>query len=104
LFKTYELMGEQATPQARLDLLDRARDVARQAGLDPEVYVGLDAPADVPFDDAHEPLMVILRGDVQRKPGDVSFILGRLRGQRLERVRLVFAPELRDAIVAAVGS
>lgn len=103
LFKTYELLGEKATPAARLDLYDRVREIARQAGLDPEKYVGLDAPADVPFDDTGEPLTVIFPGNVERRPGDVSFLLGRLRGQKLERVRLVFAPELRERVIGAVG-
>jgi hypothetical protein len=104
LFKTYELMGDKATPVVRLELYDLAREIARESGLDPEKYVGLDAPADVPFDDTGEPLTVIFPGDVERRPGDVSFLLGRLRGQKLERVRLVFAPELRERVVSAVGS
>jgi HD superfamily phosphohydrolase len=104
LFKTYELTGEQASPAMRLELYDRVREIARQSGLDPRIYAGLDAPSDVPFDDAQESLTVVFPGDVQRKPGDVSFLLGRLRGQKLERVRLVFAPELRERVIAAVES
>ncbi|MEB2313417.1 MAG: HD domain-containing protein [Sorangiineae bacterium] len=102
LFKTYELYGDQLAPAARAQALERATEVARRAGLDPRVYVGLDQASDVPFDDTHEPLTVIFPTGAPRKPGDVSFLLGRLRGERLERVRLIFAPELRDDIVRAV--
>src|SRR5688572_10614072 len=59
LFKTYELFGEQATPVARLAALETARDIARLAGLDPEVYVGLDAASTVAFDDSDDPLTVV---------------------------------------------
>jgi hypothetical protein len=30
-------------------------------------------------------------------------LLGRLRGERVERVRLIFAPELREKIVQALA-
>jgi hypothetical protein len=39
-----------------------------------------------------------------RALSEVSFLLGRLRGEHMERVRLVFAPELRERIVAALGA
>ncbi len=102
LFKTYELHDDQVAD--RLGIWDRAREVAVHHGLDPDHYVGLDAASDVPFDDTHDSLTVLFRRGAARKPGDVSFLLGRLRGQRLERVRLIFAPELRDAIVLALES
>ncbi len=102
LFKTYELHDDRLAPEARQAALRIAQDVARAAGLDPAVYVGLDEAADTPFDDAHEPLTVIFPNGKPRKPGDVSFVLGRLRGERLERVRLIFAPELRDGILRAI--
>lgn len=102
LFKTYELYGAQAEPEARLQAHETAREVARQAGYDPDVYVGLDVPSDVPFDDTHEPLTVVFPDNTQRRPADVSFLLGRLRGQKLMRVRLIFVPELREQIVAAL--
>jgi len=38
-----------------------------------------------------------------RALSDVSFLLGRLRSERMERVRIVFAPELREQIIAALG-
>jgi len=102
LFKTYELHAEQAEPNARLDAYEIAKDVARDAGYDPSIYVGLDISSDVPFDDTHEPLTVVFPGNTQRRPADVSFLLGRLRGQKLMRVRLIFVPELRERIVTAL--
>jgi HD superfamily phosphohydrolase len=102
LFKTYELYAEQAEPNARLEAYEIAKDVARQAGYDPSIYVGLDVSSDVPFDDTHEPLTVVFPDNSQRRPADVSFLLGRLRGQKLMRVRLIFIPELRERIVTAL--
>jgi HD superfamily phosphohydrolase len=104
LFKTYQLYGEHASLGRRLELLDRARDVARKAGLDPDIYVGLDVAVDAPFDDYDEPLAVIFPDGVPRKPGDVSFILGRLRGEQIEGVRLIFAPELREAVLGVLSA
>lgn len=102
LFKTYELFGERATPEGRLDALDRAREIALAAGLEPDIYVGLDAASTIAFDDGEDPLTVVFPGGVERALADVSFLLGRLRGQQMERVRLIFAPELREAIVRAI--
>lgn len=103
LFKTYELYGDATHPDAREEALSRAREIAKNAGLDPEVYVGLDCASDLPFDDHDGSLTVIFPTGTPRPPGDVSYLLGRLRGQRLERVRLIFAPELREAIESALG-
>lgn len=102
LFKGFDLYGDHATEQGRADCLTFARDVARQNGFDPDVYVGLDAPSLVAFDDEHDPLTVIFPDGTQRKPGDVSFLLGRLRGQTLLRSRLLFPEELRDPILAGL--
>jgi hypothetical protein len=102
LFKTYGLYGERASEGFRFAALDAAREVARQAGLDENVYVGLDAASMSPFDDSNEPLRVIFPSGQTRKPGDVSFLLGRLRSERFEQVRLIFAPELREGIVKAL--
>jgi uncharacterized protein len=104
LFKTYELFGEQATPAARLEALQIARDIAKQAGLDPEIYVGLDAASTVAFDDSADPLTVVFPNGKSRALSDVSFLLGRLRSERMERVRLVFARELREQVLEAVGA
>lgn len=102
LFKGFELYGEHATAEGRARCLAVARDIAEHAGFDPEIYVGLDAPALVAFDDENDPLTVIFPDGTERKPGDVSFLLGRLRGQTLLRPRLLFPEELREAIVAGV--
>jgi hypothetical protein len=104
LFKTYELFGEQATPAARLAALETARDIAHEAGLDPEVYVGLDAASTVAFDDSEDPLTVVFPNGKSRALSEVSFLLQRLLGEKMERVRLIFAPELRDRIIAALAS
>jgi HD superfamily phosphohydrolase len=104
LFKTYELFGEQATPAARIEALQNARDIAEAAGLDPAVYVGLDAASTVAFDDSEDPLTVVFPNGKSRALSDVSFLLGRLRSERMERVRLVFAPELRERVLLALGA
>jgi len=102
LFKTYELFGDHSTPRGRVLALDAAREVAVEHGLDPKVYVGLDAPSTVAFDDASHPLFVLFPGGSTRPLAEVSFLLGRLFAQKMERVRLVFAPELREGIVRAL--
>ncbi len=103
LFKTFELFGEQALGAGRDEALGRARDVATAHGLDPDVYVGLDVASDVPFGADPEPLLVVFSKGPARPLSDVSFLLTRLAGQVLSRTRLVFAPELRDDIVRALG-
>jgi len=102
LFKTYELFGEQATPRGRLDALDIAREVAQKSALDPQIYVGLDVASTVTLDDADDPLTIVFPDGAVRSLAEVSFLLGRLRGEPMERVRLVFAPELRDDIKRAM--
>jgi HD superfamily phosphohydrolase len=104
LFKTYELFGEKASPRGRLEALDVARDVAQRAGFDPEIYVGLDVASTVVLDDDADPLSIVFPDGAVRSLAEVSFLLGRLRGEQLERVRLVFAPELRDDIKRALKS
>ncbi len=101
LFKTLELYGMDATGCAAA--LQKARDIAKQAGLADGSYVGLDIATDTPFSDEDDPLAVVFPHGAARKPGDVSFLLGRLRGETVTRARLIFAPELRDAIRAAVA-
>ncbi len=104
LFKTYELFGEQALPEGRDRAFAVARDIAKMRGLDPDLYVGLDVASDTPFGGEPEPLMVVYAKGPARPLSDVSFILARLAGQVLSRVRLVFAAELRDEITAALGA
>jgi len=103
LFKTFELFGEHATPEGRERALSTARDVARGRGLDPDVYVGLDVATDEPFGGEAAPLLVVYAKGPPRPLHDVSFLLGRLAGQVLSRVRLVMAPELRDPVTHALA-
>jgi hypothetical protein len=103
LFKTVELFGEQASPVGRERALAAAREVAEKSGRDPDYYVGLDVAMDTPFGAEPDPLMVIYAKGPARPLSDVSFILARLAGQVLSRVRLIVVPELRDDVIRAVG-
>lgn len=103
LFKTYELFGEQALPEGRALAHETARAIAKARGFDPDLYVGLDVAADTPFGGEADPLMVVFSKGPARPLSDVSFLLARLAGQVLSRVRLVFAPELREQITEALA-
>jgi HD superfamily phosphohydrolase len=103
LFKTFELFGEHATPEGRDRALAVARDVARLRSLDPDVYVGIDVATDEPFGGEAAPLLVVYAKGPARPLHEVSFLLGRLAGQVLSRVRLVMAPELREPVTHALG-
>jgi HD superfamily phosphohydrolase len=103
LFKTLELFGEQATMDGRIRALNVARDVARQRGFEPDVYVGVDVASDEPFGARDAPLTVVYSKGPARPLHEVSFLLGRLAGQVLSRVRLVLAPELREPVTHALG-
>ncbi|MEZ4226867.1 MAG: HD domain-containing protein [Polyangiaceae bacterium] len=102
LFKTYELYGDAQRPEVRYEALSRAREIAERAALDPDTYVGLDCASDLPFDDHDDAASVLFPGGALKNPGDVSYLLGRLRAERVERVRLIFAPELREDIEVAL--
>ena len=80
-----------------------ARDVARSRGFDPFAYVGLDVASDAPVGGDEGPLMVVYAKGPPRPLHEVSFLLGRLAGQALSRVRLVLAPELREPVTNALG-
>jgi hypothetical protein len=95
LFKTYELFGDEANDDAYELLLERARTIARRRGFDPEIYVGLDRAVLYPFDDSKGGLSVLFPDGKKKPLRDVSFVLGRLRGERLERVRLICPEEVR---------
>jgi len=103
LFKTYELFGEQAAVTGRADALQIARDVASRRGLAPEYYVGLDVATAVPFGAEADPLLVVFAKGPARPLSEVSFLLARLAGQVLSRVRIVMAPELRDEVTRALA-
>jgi len=103
LFKTLELFGEQATPEGRQQALSVARDVAASQGLDRDAYVGLDVASADPLGGESAPLAVVFAKGPARPLHEVSFLLGRLAGQTLSRVRLVLAPELREPVTHALG-
>jgi uncharacterized protein len=103
LFKTVELFGEQAFGAGREEAVALARGVAGARGFDPDVYVGIDLASDVPFGAEAEPLRVVFAKGPARPLSDVSFLLTRLAGQILSRVRIVIAPELREDVLRALG-
>src|SRR5258706_15922294 len=96
LFNTHDLYGEARDPAAREKVHAVARDIARSRGWDPDIYIGLDVARDVPFDDSKDPLRVVFPRGAAKKPSEVSLLLGRLHREPLERVRLIFPPELRE--------
>jgi hypothetical protein len=103
LHKTLELHGEHAAPEGQSAALEVARDVARAQGLDADAYVGLDVASDEPVGGQASPLLVVYAKGKARPLHEVSFLLGRLAGQAVSRVRLVLAPELRTAVTHALG-
>ena len=102
LYKTYELHGSQRDQGP--ELLQIAQDIASSQGFDAERHVGLDEASDTPYDEEDSPLRVVFPSHSPRRPSQVSFILGRLSGEKLRRVRLIFPPSLRDEIEKAVAS
>lgn len=107
LFKTFELFpsyGSDAAARGAVDAptaLDVVRELARSAGLDPEVYVGLDVATDTPYSDDAS-LSVIFPGGRICRPAEVSFLLDRLRNEPLTRTRIIYAAELHDAVKEAL--
>ena len=104
LFKTYELFGEQLEGNFRDVALARVREVAETHGFEPDWYVGLDAAKDTPFENSDAALTVLFPSGHHRAPAEVSFLLRRLSGESIERIRLVFPAELRTAVIAALES
>lgn len=92
IFKTVELYDadEATTTEAH----EKARDIARGAGLDPDVYVGLDVATDTPYEEDSSLFVAFPRGR-PRRPSEVSVVLERLRGATTARTRILFASELR---------
>jgi HD superfamily phosphohydrolase len=103
LHKTIELFGENATEEGRIRALGVARDVARARGYEPDAYVGIDVASDEPLAAEGPPLMVVYAKGPARPLHEVSFLLGRLAGQSLSRLRLILASELRDPVIRALG-
>ena len=103
LFKTIELFREpDGSPgMAPAEALARAQEIARAQNLDPEVYVGLDVASDTPYADDASLKVMFPRGRA-RTPSEVSFLLDRLRNETITRTRIIFAPELREAMREAL--
>jgi HD superfamily phosphohydrolase len=102
LFKTFELFGEQLTPSFRAEALERVRELAKSHGFEPEWYVGIDVATDTPFEDGDAALTVLFPNGHHRAPAEVSLLLRRINGEAIERVRLIFPPELRSLVVTAL--
>lgn len=101
LFKTHEFFGQPLAPEEPRRWLERARQLAADRGLDPDIYVGLDDASLVAYDDSQpNALRVVFPGGTSRPLAEVSFLLERLHGQRLNRCRLIFPAELRDDLLA----
>jgi len=101
LHKTIELSGVESD-RPNDEALAIAREVATAHGLDPDHYVSLDEASDTPYPQSAN-LPVIFPDGRARELGEVSFLLGRLKGQTLTRTRLVFARELRADIQKALA-
>lgn len=102
LFKTIELFhdhGSHSLPPE--DALAVAREISAQGGLDPDIYVGLDVAEDTPYAE-DESLKVVFPKGRARLPSEVSFLLDRLRNETVTRARIIFAPELREAMREAL--
>ena len=102
LHKTYELYGQQVQPEWRNEAHAMVRDIARTAGFDPDFHVGLDIAEDTPFNDNDAAIVVLFPNGRERAPNEVSVLLRRLSGESVERIRLIFPPEIRTKVVAAL--
>lgn len=103
LLKAHELFGDDATLEGRTRCLAIAQGLAKDAGFDPHVYVGLDVPSVTVFDDSKDALTVVFPDGSERRPAEVSFLLGRLRGQTLCRPRIIYPRELRRDFLCQLG-
>lgn len=103
LLKTIDLYGDDATPQGQAQCLALATSLAAERGLDPQYYVGLDSPSIIPFDPKSDPITVVFPDGSERPPGEVSFLLGRLHGERLSRPRIIVPEEIRTLVWSKLG-
>lgn len=104
LFKTFELFGTDGDLDVAENALEIARDLAQKAGFDPDVYVAIDRAVLLPYDDSKQKLRVLFPQGDSQPLHEVSFLLGRLRGQRLEKVRLLVPAEVREALRDALST
>ena len=105
LFKTLEIFGDQAKPEAIDGLLAQAQAVVREAGGDATYDVHVDEAVVVPFnEEGKDPMMVLFAKGPARPLREVSFLLERIAGAAIRRVRVVMAPAHRDRLVAALRS
>jgi HD superfamily phosphohydrolase len=102
LHKTYELYGQQVAPSWRNEAHAIVRDIAKSDGFDPDSHVGLDMAEDTPFNDSDAAIVVLFPNGRERAPHEVSVLLRRLSGESVDRIRLIFPPEIRSKVVAAL--
>lgn len=82
-------------------LLDALRDIARDAGFDPDYYTALDVAEVEPYEVARSPeeaLHVVYARRPPRALEDASFLIGRLQGGAYRRRLLVFPREVRHHV------
>jgi hypothetical protein len=72
-------------------------------GYEPTLSVGLDSAEVVPFE-SHSSLWIVFQKGPPRRLEEVSFVLSRLAGERLTRVRLILPETLRGPVAAALGT
>jgi hypothetical protein len=101
LFKTVELFSDGADRIRRQEAYQTVRTIAEEEGLDPDHYTALDVAVDTPYSDDSSLAVIFGRGRA-RRPAEVSFVLDRLRDETLTRVRLIFAPELKERVEDAL--
>jgi uncharacterized protein len=84
----------------------RASEVVTRHGFRPDLAVRLDVPWDVPYDEpdgeSADGLWVLIRHQPIQRLGRISFLLGHLRNQRIDRPRLIFPSSVRTQVLAAL--
>ena len=92
----------------RSEMFRVAQQVVGEAGFDTSLYAWLDVPVDVPYreptDDSAAGLWVQLKHRPLQRLGNISFLLGELRNKPIARPRLIFPPEVRAGVEAAVAA
>lgn len=104
--KTLPLPLEGRTTGAWQRAHDRARGVAEQNHLDPQLWIWLDVPSECAYEespeDATKALWVSIRHHPIERLAKTSFVLGELCDKRIERPRLIFPAEIRTDVLAAL--